>query len=290
MKKVIVTGANSGVGKAIAYAMLERGYEVIMVCRSRQRGERALKELLKKSKNKQVTLELCDLASFESILNFTERIKKKYASIDRLINNAGVILTNREETEDGFEKQIGVNHFGHVLLTRELLPLLRQAESARIVVVSSGAHKVGKIHFNDLQLKYNYAMFRAYAQSKLANILYVKSMARKLKNTKITINAMHPGAVGTNFGVNRETGFGKTLMKIVGIFFLTPEEGAKTAVYLADSNEVEGKTGGYYYKKKPIKVSTYARNRKREHRFFKLTNKLIDYRLKKIYRKHQIME
>ena len=280
VKKVIITGANSGLGKATTYEMLKRGYEVIMVCRSEKRGVKAFQEILEQSQNKHVVLELCDLSSFESILEFSKRIKEKYEAIDVLINNAGVILTKRQETKEGFEMQIGVNHFGHVLLTRELLPLLKKADSGRIVVVSSGAHKGGKIYFHDLQLKKNYSTFRAYAQSKLANVLYVKSMAKKLRQTNVTINAVHPGAVGTNFGVDRDTGFGKTLLKVLGIFFLTPEEGARTIIYLADSKEVEGKSGGYYYKQKPSEISKYAKQRSITHRFYKLTNALIDEKLK----------
>lgn len=275
MKRVIVTGANSGMGKAIATEMAKRGYEVIMVCRSEARGQEALQEVTTKSQSQTVTLELCDLSSFQSILAFTERIKLKYDVIDVLINNAGLILTKRQETKEGFEMQLGVNHFGHFLLTQELLPCLKKAPEGRIVVVSSGAHKAGKIHFEDLQLTKGYSAFKAYSQSKLANLLFTKAMAKRLKGTKVTINALHPGAVGTNMGVSRETGFGKSLMKVLGLFFLTPEEGARTTVYLADAKEVAGKSGGYYYKQKLSPISKRAHDVSMIEKFYKVSEQLV---------------
>lgn len=276
IKRVVVTGANSGMGKAIAVEMAKRGYEVIMLCRDEKRGHAALREVKKLSGSTSVSLELCDLASFESILRCTKRLSEKYEWIDCMINNAGVILTKRYETEDGFEMQIGVNHFGHFLLTKELLPLIKNASEGRIVVVSSGAHKVGKIHFDDLQLTKGYHAFKAYAQSKLANLLYVKAMAEVLKGTGITINALHPGAVGTNMGVNRETGFGKGIMSVLSKFFLSPEEGAQTSVYLAVSPDVKGLSGGYYYKQKLAKTAKIAQNKEVILKFYQLSNTLVE--------------
>lgn len=274
-KRVIVTGANSGMGKAISVEMAARGYDVIMLCRNEKRGQQALLEVKEKSRSNAVTLEICDLASFESILQCVSRLKEKYSAIDILINNAGLILTGRQETKEGFEMQIGVNHFGHFLLTQALMPLLENTSESRIVVVSSGAHKAGKIHFEDLQLTKGYSAFKAYSQSKLANLLYVKAMAEVLKGTSITINALHPGAVGTNMGVNRETGFGKGIMKLLGKFFLTPEEGARTTVYLAVSPDVKGLSGGYYYKEKLSKISKIAQDPKTVQRFYTLSQQLV---------------
>lgn len=281
-RRVIVTGANSGMGKAIATEMAHRGYEVIMLCRSELRGKQALEEVVDRSQSREVTLEICDLASFKSILSCAARLKEKYDCIDVIINNAGLILTKREETQEQFEMQIGVNHFGHFLLIEELLPLIQQSTEGRIVVVSSGAHKVGKIHFDDLQLIKGYSAFKAYAQSKLANLLYTKAMATRLKPSGICVNGVHPGAVGTNMGVNRETGFGKGLLQLLSYFFLTPEEGARTSVYLAISPEVKGKTGGYYYKQKLASISKLADNKELVEKFYALSEKLVAEKRKNV--------
>jgi NAD(P)-dependent dehydrogenase (short-subunit alcohol dehydrogenase family) len=281
-RRVLITGANSGIGKAISIEMALKGYEVIMLCRNEKRGIEAFNEVVERSHSKQVTLEICDLSSFESILTSASKLKATYEHIDVIVNNAGLIVTKRQVTQEGFEMQLGVNHFGHFLLVRELLPLIKESTEGRIVVVSSGAHKIGKIHFDDLQLEKSYTAFKAYSQSKLANLLYAKALAKQLKEFNISVNALHPGAVGTNMGVDRETGFGKGLMKILSHFFITPEEGARTAVYLAISPEVNGLSGGYYYKQKLAPVSKAGENSELIQRFYELSEKLVKEKIEKL--------
>jgi len=276
IRRVVITGANSGMGKATAIEMAVRGYEVILLCRNEKRGIEAMNEVVERSQSQKISLEICDLSSFDSIKACANAIRTKYEYIDILINNAGLILTKRQETTEGFEMQLGVNHFGHFLLTQKLLPLLEKSSEGRIVIVSSGAHKAGKIHFDDINLVSGYSAFKAYAQSKLANLLYTKAMAKRLVGTTVTINALHPGAVGTNMGVNRETGFGKGLLKVLSLFFLTPEEGSRTAVYLAVSPEISGKSGGYYYKEKLAKPSRLGEDEELIERFYQLSLSLVN--------------
>ncbi len=252
---VIVTGANSGMGKAISVELARTGAAVVMLCRSKSRGEAALAEVRASSGNKSVELMLCDLGSQKSIRDFCNEFKKTHQRLDALVNNAGAILLNRQLTEDGYELQFGVNHLGHFLLTNELLDLLISSAPSRIVNVASGAHKIGKIHFEDVSLSKNYTVWRAYAQAKLANILFTYELAEHLKDTGVTVNCLHPGAVATNMGVDRDTGFGKLITGMLKPFFLTPEQGAETAIYLATSNDVAGITGKYFYRKRPIPSS-----------------------------------
>ncbi|MCX7710874.1 MAG: SDR family oxidoreductase [Clostridia bacterium] len=254
-KLALVTGANSGMGKAIAVALAKEDIHIIMLCRDQKRGEEAFNEVQTLSGSTKVELMLCDLGSLSEIRRFCEEFKKRYGALQLLINNAGVILPGRHITRDGYELQFGVNHLGHFLLTNLLLETLKNGAPARIINVASGAHKIGRIHFDDIHLRHNYTVWRAYAQSKLANILFTYELARRLEGTQVTVNCLHPGAVATNMGINRDTGFGRTITRILKPFFQSPEKGAETTVYLALSPEVEGVTGKYFYRKRPVSSS-----------------------------------
>ncbi len=259
-KIVLVTGANSGMGLATTIEMARRGGKVIMACRSRKRGEEALTEARRQSGSNDITVMLCDLASFQSIRSFAEEFLAEYPVLDVLINNAGVVTVKRELTTDGFEMDFGVNHLGHFLLTNLLLDPLKAAEQGRIVVVASGAYKIGKLYLDDHTLSRGFNPAKAYARSKLANILFTRELAARLQGTAVTANAVHPGAVGTSIGVNRETGFGRSLLKLLSHFFLTPEQGADTAIYLATAPELSRVTGQYYYRRQIQQLSPRATN------------------------------
>lgn len=257
-KIAIVTGANSGMGLASTVELAKEGYRVVMVCRSAQRGEQALQEAKRQSGSARIELMLCDLGSLASIREFAAAFTSVYPKLDVLLNNAGIIAIRRETTADGFESMIGVNHLGPFLLTHLLLGHLKQAPQGRIVNVSSGAHKAGTIHFPDPHMTQGYGIWKGYAQSKLANILFTKELAERLRGTTVTVNCLHPGAVSTNIGVNRTTGFGKSVHALLRPFFLTPAKGAETANYLSLSPDVAGISGEYYYKKRVARVSAKA--------------------------------
>ncbi len=273
-KVVIVTGANSGMGMATTKAMLSEGARVIMLCRSEKRGNEAYKKILAEGfdENK-LEMILCDLGDYASVRAFANQVKEKYDRIDVLINNAGFISLDRQETKEGLEMQFGVNHIGHFLLTTELLDLM--GEGGRIVNVASGAHKTGKIHFDDINLKKGFNVIKAYSQSKLANVLFTRELARRLSDRGITVNCCHPGAVATNIGIDRDTGFGKTITGMLKPFFQTPEEGARTAIFLATDESVANITGEYFYKCKIAKSSKRSKNMELAKKLYEFSEELV---------------
>ena len=267
----MVTGGNSGMGKATVAALADQGFQVIMLCRSKVRGEEALLELSSK-KERDIQLMLCDLGSMENIRTFTDEFKKQYNHLEVLVNNAGVISLDRRETSDGLEEQFGVNHIGHFLLTLRLLDIMQKG--SRIVVVASGAHKVGKIYFEDYNLTKGFHAIKAYGQSKLANILFARELAVRLKNKGITVNCCHPGAVATSMGIDRSTGFGKSITALLKPIFLTPEEGARSAIYLATSPEGGKVTGKYFYRCQITKTSEAAKSKEQAKKLFELSERI----------------
>lgn len=270
-KLAIVTGANSGMGMATAAALADEGARVVMLCRSETRGREALSRLMEKE-DRQLELILCDLGDYASIRSFAAQVKAKYGRIDILVNNAGFISLDRQETKEGLERQFGINHIGHFLLTTELMG--RMGAGSRIVVVASGAHKAGKIHFDDINLTKGYNVVKAYSQSKLANVLFTRELAKRLKSRGITVNCCHPGAVATNMGVDRETGFGKTVTGLLRPFFQTPEEGARTAVFLATDPSVQDVTGEYFYRCKIAKSSKRSKDPALAEKLYELSERL----------------
>ncbi|NQX67894.1 SDR family oxidoreductase [Paenibacillus alba] len=265
---VIVTGANSGMGLATTVALARKGAHVIMLCRSKQRGELALAEARQQSGSDRIELMLCDLGSLASIRAFAEDFLAKHQVLDVLVNNAGVVTVKRQTTSDGFEAMTGVNHLGHFLLTNLLLEAIVRAQQGRIVNVSSGAHKIGRFDFDNPYLMRGFSVWRGYAQSKIANIWFTRELAKRLAGTTATVNALHPGAVGTNIGVDRDTGFGKFVHRLLRPFFLTPAQGAETAIYLSTSPDVQTISGEYWYKKKIAPISERAQDEDMAHRFW----------------------
>lgn len=256
-KRIAVTGANSGIGLETARELARRGHEVILICRSRERGEQARKELVKDTGNAAIHLELCDLSLMKDIHRFGPEFAERYPRLDVLINNAGTIFNERQETEEGLERTFALNHIGYFLLTHYLLPCLEQAPEARIVNVSSEAHRMAKIPMDDLQYEKGFQKWRAYGDSKLYNILFTRALARKVKAKGITVNALHPGVVNSNFG-KQLSGFLKFLLPLFRPFMISSEKGAATSIYLADAAGVKGITGEYFAKKRSKKTSKAA--------------------------------
>ena len=197
-KTVIITGANTGIGLETAVDLAKRGARVILACRDVAKGKAAEAEVKERSKSDDVVFSKLDLASLQSVRDFSERTLEEESHIDILINNAGVCcVTPYSTTEDGFELQFGVNHLGHFLLTNLLLERIKKAPAGRIITVSSLVHSVGKINFDDLQPKQSYSRTGAYANSKLANVIFTKSLAKRLRGTNTTAYSLHPGSVLT---------------------------------------------------------------------------------------------
>eukprot|EP00066_Takifugu_rubripes_P006788 XP_003971836.1 PREDICTED: retinol dehydrogenase 14 [Takifugu rubripes] len=246
-KTVIVTGANCGIGKALAGELLKLQARVVMACRDQQSAEEAAQDLKKQAGPEQgeVVIKHLDLASLRSVRKFCEEIIEEEEKIDVLINNAGIYQCPYSKTEDGFEMQFGVNHLGHFLLTHLLLDLLKASSPSRIVVVSSKLYKYGDINFDDLNSEKSYDKAFCYSQSKLANLLFTLELARQLEGTGVTVNALTPGIVRTRLGRHVQMPFlAKPLFHLASlVFFKSPLEGAQTPLYLACSPEVEGVSG-----------------------------------------------
>lgn len=274
-KTAIVTGANSGMGMATVRALSDMGAKVIMLCRSEKRGTEALEKLLSE-KYRDLELILCDLGNYDSIRAFANIVRRGYDHIDILVNNAGFISLDRQETGEGLERQFGINHIGHFLLTMSLLDLM--GEGGRIVNVASGAHKTGKIHFDDINLTKGFNVIKAYSQSKLANVLFTRELARRVKDRGITVNCCHPGAVATNIGIDRDTGFGKTVTRLLKPFFQTPEQGARTAIFLASDDSVSDVTGEYFYKCRIAKSSKRSKDMELAKKLFKFSEELTGFK------------
>ena len=271
-KTAIVTGANSGMGMATAKALLDEGATVVMLCRSEKRGKEAYEKLISDG-NSRTYLILADLGDYDSIRQFARKFKESFDRLDILVNNAGFISLDRQETKEGLERQFGINHIGHFLLTTELLDVM--GEGSRIVNVASGAHKTGKIHFDDINLTKGFNVVKAYSQSKLANVLFTRELARRVKDRGITVNCCHPGAVATNIGIDRNTGFGKTVTGLLKPFFQTPEQGARTAIFLATDESVKDITGEYFYKCKIAKSSKRSKDMELARKLYEFSEKLV---------------
>ncbi|MFO7664471.1 MAG: SDR family oxidoreductase [Chloroflexota bacterium] len=254
-KVCMVTGANAGIGKETAAELARRGAHVVMVSRSRERGEIARADIISSTGNHRVDLLLADLSSQASIRAMAAQFKETHDRLDVLVNNAGAFLQQRQESVDGIEMTFALNHLGYFMTTLLLWDRLVAGEPARVINVSSDAHRMAKINFNDLQRKRWYQGFQAYGQSKLANVLFTYELDRRRGGAAVTINAAHPGFVASNFGQNNSGLVGLIMKPMTRLFGHSLEEGAATSVYLATSPEVEGLSGGYFVDNQAVKSS-----------------------------------
>ena len=269
-KVCIVTGANAGIGKETALGLANLGATVVMICRDRDRGETAQREVKRRSGNDRIELMICDLASRKSIEQFANEFKQHYDRLDVLVNNAGVLMRERSFTEDGTESTFAINHLGYFLLTNLLLDVLKRRAPSRIVNVASTAHKYGKLDIGGWVTGRDYSAFSAYANSKLANVLFTYELARRLEGTGVTANCLHPGAVGTNLF----RGLPKLLQALIALVTMGPERGARTSIYLASSPEVEGVSGKYFAKRRQEKSSDESYDREAARRLWEVSQEL----------------
>ena len=270
-KICIITGATSGIGKVTATHLAKEGVQLILPVRNIEKGEKIKKDINDATGNNNIRLMYCDLESLESVRNFAEAFKKEFSQLDLLINNAGVWFAKREVTIDGFEKNFAINHLAHFLLTMLLLDIIKKNSSARIISVSSEAHRFTDMNFEDLQSEKSFNSYKAYGQSKLANILFVKKLSEILKGTGVTVNCLHPGVVSTHL-FDKMGGFSKGMF---GLMMITPEKGAETSIYLATSDEVKNITGEYFKKKKVVKSSSASTNKESADKLWELSRKLV---------------
>lgn len=255
----LITGANSGIGKITARELAAQGMDIIMVCRNEAKGRAAREEIMPLAKGK-VDLLTGDLASQESVVQLARQVRSQYGQLDVLVNNAGLIVDKLAYTPEGYESTFGINHLGTFLLTNLLLDLVKKGQEPRIITVSSAAHKWGKWDLNDVARPKKFSSLTAYGNSKLANILFSNELANRVKDAGITSNSLHPGAVRTNFAAEAGGGLFAKFFNLARPFFITPEQGAKTSIYLASSPQVRGVTGKYFDKKQPKTPSKEAQS------------------------------
>jgi NAD(P)-dependent dehydrogenase (short-subunit alcohol dehydrogenase family) len=257
-KVCVVTGANSGVGKAMATRLAREGAKVVMVCRSPRRGQEALDEIREATSSDEVELELADLGSFDDVRALAERLSKR-AKIDALLNNAGVYLPERKTNEHGHEMMLAVNHLAPFLLSNLLRPKLAESKG-RVITTSSIGHSwtLGRFGLDNLHAEERYVPMMQYAFTKLANILFTSELARR-HGDEVIAHCFHPGAIRSGFGQD-EPGFFNRLISVGRVFMRPPEEGADTGVYLASAPEVTEKNGLYFVKRRPRTPSRAARD------------------------------
>jgi NAD(P)-dependent dehydrogenase (short-subunit alcohol dehydrogenase family) len=253
-KNIIVTGGSDGIGLETARALAGMGASLWIVGRNDAKTGQAVRSIIETTGNDHVGYFISDLSSIHSIIELAQTINNKLDHLDVLVNNAGAFFMKRQTSVDGLEMTFALNHVNYFLLTNLLLDLIKQTGKARIVNVSSEAHFSGHVDFSDLQSEKNFNLMRVYGTSKLMNVLFTYELVRRLNGGGITVNALHPGFVASNFGKSNG-GLMIPIFKLVHLGAINTREGAKTSVYLASSPEVEGVTGKYFDKYQAIKSS-----------------------------------
>ena len=258
-KTIVATGATSGIGEAAVVSLAGMGARIVIIARDEARAKATMQKLEAKAPGLGHRLHLADLSSMAETRKVGAAIAASEPRIDVLINNAGALFSNRRVTPEGLELTFALNHMAYFVLTDALRDKLVASAPARIVSTSSIAHERESLDFNDLQSANGYGGLKVYSRSKLANILFTRELARRLAGTGVTANCLHPGVVKTRFG-DSSGGLLGLLIPFLRLFFISPEQGAETIVYLASSPEVADTTGGYFVKRKLTEPSSAARD------------------------------
>jgi len=268
----VVTGATNGIGKETALGLARLGASVVIVARNADRARQTASEIRGTTGNSNVETVLADLASLAAVRGAAAEIIRNHRAIHVLVNNAGRASGRRTLSADGYEKTFAVNHLAPFLLTRELLPLLREGAPSRIVNVASAAEAHGPIKFDDLQSERNYRGFAAYGMSKLANVLFTYELASRLEGSGVTANCLHPGTVATDL-LRR---IPRWLFALLSPFMITPAQGAEPVVFLASSPRVEGVSGGYFQKSRAARSSKRSYDMDARKRLWDVSERLVD--------------
>ena len=275
---VVVTGANSGIGKETAVGVARLGATTVLACRNLDKAAQAAEEVRDRGASNDVHVVGLDLADLKTVAACAEELTARFDRLDVLVNNAGGIWSSRTVTAQGFEQTFGVNHLGPYYLTRLLLGRLRASAPSRIVNLSSFGHHFAPlgVRFGDLQSERGYVALEAYGRSKLANILFSRELTRRLQGTGVTANAAHPGPVRSGFGMDGDlrgiSGIGN---RVVRRFEISAEAGARTPLYLATAPELAAKSGGYYVRCKPGHLSRQARSAAAAERLWQVSEELL---------------
>ena len=273
-KTIVITGATNGIGAATAHTLAKMGHHLILTGRNESKLAAIQKEVSNQYDNDSIDSVWMPQDELSKVTLGAEEILTKTDKIDVLINNAGAIFTEYQETKDGIECSFGVNHLSHFLLTKELLPALKRGLHSRIINVASEAHRGASFNGSWITKKDGYFGFTAYALSKLANIVYSYELAKRLSPEGIAVNSLHPGVVKTGFA-DDSTGIFSWLFTLAKPFMISSDKGAETSVFLAVSDKVEGKTGEYYVRKKSRKSTTISYKQELADQLWKESESLI---------------
>ncbi len=273
-KVCLITGATSGIGKVAAAVLAAQGAEVIITGRNPQKTRDAADQIKSETGSRSVPYLLADFSDLTQVRNLAASFREHHTHLDVLLNNAGTFFNTRVKTPYQVEKTFLVNHLAPFLLTKLLMDTLRGSAPARIINVSSDAHQYGTLDFEDLSFEHGYFGIKAYARSKLANLLFTYELARRLDGSAVTVNAVHPGHVATDIWKTNFSIFGPALKSIMGLFALTPEQGADTLIYLSSSPDVASITGKYFIKRKVINSSPLSYDKDLARQLWQVSEKL----------------
>lgn len=273
-KTCLITGGTAGIGEATALGLSHLGAEVVVVSRNLEKCKTAVESIQKQTGNPHVDYLQADLSSMDEIRVLAERFRRKYAQLDVLVNNVGVMNLWRQETVNGLERTFAVNHLAPFLLTNLLMDMIKANDPARVVNVSSNAHYGSPLDFDDLQMRRRYRGIKAYGRSKMANVLFTYALARRLEGTGVMVNALHPGFVRTDFA--KDNGFLVRLFQPLAMWrAISVEEGSETSIYLASSPEVEGITGKFFIRKQPVDSDPFSYDQDAQERLWEISTEMV---------------
>ena len=276
-KTVLVTGANTGIGLETAAGLAAQGAHVIITARDPAKGKAAVEEIRRRHPDASVDVMELDLSRLSDVRTFAKEFSALHPKLDVLVNNAGLVLDTHSTTPDGYETTFQVNHLGPFLLTNLLLDNLKGAAPSRVVNVASAAHRGGSLDFDDLHSEHGtFRSMRVYGTTKLCNILFTRELARRLEGTGVTANSLHPGTVRTGFGRDGDvSGIFALGIKIGGVFFKSPAQGARTSIHVASAPDLETTTGEYFVNRRVSKPSAAARDDEAARRLWEVSEQLV---------------
>ena len=274
-KRVLITGATNGIGKQAALELAKMGAEVVIVGRDENKTSRVCNELKELNGNSKIDTLVADLSSMDEIRRIAEEFRAKYDRLDVLLNNAGAVYSEFQASADGYEMTFALNHISYYLLTRLLLDIVKRTAQeqgeARIINVSSSAHRNATMRLDNLRDESGYSFMNSYGASKLMNVQFTYELARRLSDTTVTVNAVHPGLVDTGFGHNTGRLWSVLIKAAQKLFAISPEKGAETLVYLASSPEVKGISGKYWIEKQQKRSSDNSYDRDQQLRLWEFS-------------------
>ena len=273
----LITGATDGIGKEAAIELAKKGCNLILIGRSKEKGDKVVEEI-RKVADSYVDIDYftADLMLMKEVSRVADEVSRKYPKIDILLNNVGAYFAFRDVTEEGFERTFALNHLGYFLMTKKLLPLVEKSDYKRIVNVSSSAHYGIDFEFDNMNGEKKYSGFDIYKRSKLANVMFTYELAKRIEGTGITANCLHPGFVSTNFGKNNNFLWRNVIRVAMWLTAISVKDGAKTSIHLACSDEVKDITGRFFANSQIKKGSSKAKNEEHNRKLWELSEEFVE--------------